>query len=498
MAAIFITERTVTIRLDIVDQIGNRLVEIRKQRDALLAKPNIGLTVNASGMEQARRAAVQAHTANAEAMKDLSALGGALTSKAIPPLAQYQSVLGSALQAGRAMGPALMSSLGRVSAEFQRQRTLAQFWGTSGYMHQGIGALKSSLSSFLSTGGAGFTSWLQNASAHLAQYRTALTVAAAAMVGMAAAAALSAKHTQNYITSTMDSRLMARKLTDKAGAEKWVQSAQQTDWSAGRESRMGVFQTVLSKNPYIGQKGAQKATEDIEKFFFANQEMLQKKGFTSAEGLASAISAPQLTGDDATKFEDIFGLGFSRMSAQARLGRLSGEAEDIDINKAVGMRPDEVLTKRLTATTAAMGDAVIPALNTVLGVFLRISDAVGKIPGLGKAMGWGAVLMGTAAAGLVVVSMIGSLIPGLMTVIGPAEQGRHRHQAHGRCSMGAQRSHDGQSPGDCYHGHSRPDCRAVRPGKEVWHRHESMEGFLWQQHWQRHHKRYHRCQEGNR
>jgi hypothetical protein len=72
-------------------------------------------------------------------------------------------------------------------------------------------------------------------------------------------------------------------------------------------------QTVLSKNPYIGQKGAQKATEDIEKYFFANQEMLRKKGFESAEQQASAISAPQLTDEDATKFEDVFGLGFSCM-----------------------------------------------------------------------------------------------------------------------------------------------------------------------------------------
>jgi hypothetical protein len=60
---------------------------------------------------------------------------------------------------------------------------------------------------------------------------------------------------------------------------------------------MSVFQTVLSKNPYIGKKGAQKATEDIEKYFFANQEMLRKKGFESAEQLASAIPAPQLTGE---------------------------------------------------------------------------------------------------------------------------------------------------------------------------------------------------------
>ncbi len=413
------TERQVTIKLDVVDGIGNRLVEIRKQRDALLNNSKIKLGIDSSGFEQARRASVAASAAHAGAMKDLSALGGALTSKAVAPLAQYQQALGAVANAGRAIGPGLVSSLGRVSAEFQRQKTLAAFWGTSGAMHLGVASLKSSLSGFLAGSGTGFTGWLQNASANLVQYRTALTVAAAAMVGMAAAAALSSKHSQNYIKSTLDSRLMARKLPDKAGAEKWIESAQGDDWSAGRDSRMGTFQTVLSKNKGMGQKAAQKATEDIEKYFFANQEMLQKKGIASAEQLASEISAPQLSGDSAAKFDDIFGLGFSTTSATARLARLGTEApDDKQLAGAVAARPDEVLSKRLTATTAAMGDAVLPALNSVLGGFIKLSDIIGKIPGLGKAMGWGAVLLGAASAGLVMVSMVGSLIPGLMTVIG--------------------------------------------------------------------------------
>jgi hypothetical protein len=69
------------------------------------------------------------------------------------------------------------------------------------------------------------------------------------------------------------------------------------------------------------------------------------------------------------------------MTAQARLGRLSIEAQDTDMEKAVAMRPDEVLTKRLTATTQAVGDTVLPILNQVLWSFLKLSDAVGKIPG---------------------------------------------------------------------------------------------------------------------
>src|SRR5512137_1632440 len=411
------TERTVTIRLGIQDEIGNRLLEIRKQRDALLSKSIVNLRVNADGIDQARKASAQVRAESAAAVKDLGALGEAITSKAVAPLAQYQELLGSALKASRALASGAASALGVVSQEFQRQRTLAAFWGVSG-LQIGVVSLKSAFSGFLSTSGRGFTSWLQNASANLALYRTALAASAAVLVGFAAAAGLSSKHAQNYITSTLSSRLMERKLSDRAGAEAWIQEAQGTDWSKGRESRLGVFQTVLSKNPYIGQKGAQKATEDIEKFFFANQEMLQKKGIQSAEDLASRVSAPQLSGEDAGIFEDIFGLGFNNMTAQARLGRISTEAKDINIEKAVAMRPDEVLTKRLTATTQAVGDTVLPILNQVLGAFLTISDAIGKIPGLGKAIGWATVLAGAASAGLIMVSMVGTLIPGLMTVIG--------------------------------------------------------------------------------
>lgn len=412
------TERTVTIKLGLEDGIGDRLLQIKKQRDALLSKSKISLNVDAGGLEQARRASAQAQAASSSATKDMALLGSAISSKAVAPLAQYQQMLGGVLSVGKAVGPGVVSALRGISTEFQRQRDLASFWGTSGYLHGGVAALKSSMSSFLSTGGSGFTSWIQNASSHLAQYRTALVASSAALLGMAAAAGLSAKHNQNYIQSTLDSGLMARKLTDKQGAKEWVESAQGTDWSSGSASRMGVFQTVLSKNKSMGQKAAQKATEDIEKFFFANQEMLQKKGIASAEQLASEISAPQLSGDQASKFEDIFGLGFSSISAPARLARLGTEAKDIDIDKAVQARPDEVLTKRFNATTAAMGGAVLPALNAVLGGFLKLSDIIGKIPGLGKALGWGAVLLGAASAGLVMVSMVGSLIPGLITVVG--------------------------------------------------------------------------------
>lgn len=411
------TERTVTIKLGLEDQIGNRLLEIRKQRDALLAKSKISLNIDAEGMEQAQRAAVRARQASNDAVRDMGLLGAAIGSKAVGPTAQYTALLGAALVTVQKLGPGMVTSLQKVSVEFQRQRTLAQFWGKAGYMNLGVEHLKSSLASFVSTSGSGFTKWLTNTSVALSQYRTALVASAAVMMGMATAAALSSKHAQNYIQATLDSRLMARKLSDRAGAEKWIQSAEGTDWSAGRESRTATFQTILSKNPYMGQMEAQKGTEDLEKFFFANQEMLKKKGFESVEALASAMSAPTMSGEDALKFEDIFGLGFQNLTPRARLGRVSTEAGKLNMAEEVGMRPEEILTKRFTATTRAMGDAVLPPLITIMNMFVKISDIVGKIPGLGGAMGWAAILTGIAAAGLTVISMIGMLLPGLITVI---------------------------------------------------------------------------------
>jgi hypothetical protein len=132
-------------------------------------------------------------------MKDLSALGGAITSKAITPLAQYQELMGSALWLTRTIGAGAVSALLGVSVEFQRQRTLAQFWGTSGAMLLGVNAMKNSLTGFLAAGGIGFTNWLKNVSASLTRYRTALAASATVLVGFAAASGLSSKHTQNYI-----------------------------------------------------------------------------------------------------------------------------------------------------------------------------------------------------------------------------------------------------------------------------------------------------------
>lgn len=414
------TERTATIKVDIIGGAAAKamLSDIAQQRNELLKQSKIRLNIDAGGVSQAQRAMAQTRANAVAATRDMSVLGDAVTSKAVAPMAQYSALLGAVLLVTQKLGPGLVTALQRSNVEFTRQRDLMRFWGTSGYLSIGIDHFKSNLAGFVSTSGSGFTKWLQNTSVALSQYRTALAASAAVMVGMATAAALSSKSTQNYIQSTLDSRLMQRKLSDRAGAEKWIQSAEGTDWSAGRESRMGAFQTILSRNPYMGQMEAQKVTEDIEKFFFANQEMLKKKGYATAEALASAMSAQTLSGEDATKFEDIFGLGFQNLTPRARLGRVSTEAGKLDMAEEVGMRPEEILTKRFTATTRAMGDAVLPPLLAIMNMFVKLSDIVGKIPGLGGALGWAAVLTGIAAAGLTVISVLAGLIGPLGMVIG--------------------------------------------------------------------------------
>lgn len=73
------TERTVTIRLGIQDEIGNRLLEIW---NSLLSKSIVSLRVNGDGIDQARKASAQVRAELAAAVKDLGALGGAINFKA--------------------------------------------------------------------------------------------------------------------------------------------------------------------------------------------------------------------------------------------------------------------------------------------------------------------------------------------------------------------------------------------------------------------------------
>jgi|GEM_PF-825039 len=359
-------------------------------------------------------------------LMDINPLVGNSVGKAVPQLSQFQGVLGNtgiaALSLSRSVKAVDLGSLKNISSgavdSFRTMNSTMKGLGF-GAVTSGATAFKYAIGRFVSGEGSNFQGWLKNATSGLAEHKLALLGAAGALAAVATQAAMTSKTSANRINSTLNTHMMGIKLTDKEGAKSWIEGAQKDDWSAGRDSRLGVFQTVLSKNKGIGQKQAQKRTEDIEKFFFANQEMMADNQIGSAKELASAISAPELSGDDARKFDDIFGLGFSKLLPQARLARLSTDApNDEELKEAEEDRPDVIMQKRLSSATASMGDAVLPALNAVLGGFLKISDAIGKIPGLGPMLGWGAVLGGAAAGGLALVAVVGSMIPGIQAMIG--------------------------------------------------------------------------------
>ncbi|NPV61335.1 MAG: hypothetical protein HPY61_01670 [Methanotrichaceae archaeon] len=413
-------ERDVSIRLNVVggQAASDLLSRIISQRAELASKSKIGLNIDSRGLEQAQKSASMARLAIADASKDMSRLGKSITANTVGPLTAYTTALGAAMQAGRALGPGLVAGLRAASAEFARQKTLAQFWGTSGYLNAGVQALKSGLSSFLAGGGQGFTRWLQDVSAHLSNYRAGMVAAGASMLAVASAAAMNSGSSKRLIQETLDSALMSRKLTDKEGARTWIESAQQDDFSQGRESRLKIFQSILSKNRYMGQEGAQKATENLEKYFFARSEQMKAANIGSVEELGDILSREgQLSGDEARKVDDILGLGTSVMSPQARLSRMSAEAAGIDMKQAMAERPEQVLSTRLSKGIVDMGDTVYPTLLKVLNLFVKLSDAISRVPGLPQALGWGAVLAGAGAAGLTLLSVVGSLIPGLQVML---------------------------------------------------------------------------------
>lgn len=415
------SERTVTIGINIAggNAAQSMLADILKQRDALLSKQRIKLDIDSSGLQQAQRAAAQARQASNNAVRDMALLGGAITSKAVAPTAQYTAGLAAALAITQKLGPALVSSLQRANTEFQRQRTLAQFWGTSGYMNAGVERFKNNLGAFLSTSGAGFSKWLQNTSTGLAAYRTGLVASSVALVGLGAAAAMSSKSSLNYINSMLNTGLMTRKHGTGerlAGAEAWVEEAQAAPWSAGRSSRMGIYESILSRNPYLEQPKATKATEDIEAYFFAHQELMKKKGIDSAEAMASIVSSQDMGGMGQV-FDDIFGLGFSIRTPQGRFNEIGGKVAGMDMGQVVAERPEQAMALKLGKATQGLGDVMIGPLNSVLSTILSVAEAASKIPGLPQIAGWAIVLTGAAAAGLTVLSMLAGLAPVLGTAV---------------------------------------------------------------------------------
>lgn len=417
------SERQVVIGVNLQGAGGalDQLIKIREQRDALLKAQNIRLNVNTAGMEQAQRAAMQAQRASNDALRDMALLGGAIGTKAIGPTAQLSVGLAAALAMVSKLGPSMASSLQRANTEFARQRTLAEFWGKAGYLNSGVEAFKANLASFLAGSGGGFSKWLQNTSASLSAYKTGLVASAAAMVGVASAAAMSSKSAQNYIKSVFESRTMYRKLGEGPeldSAKAWVEEGQDTAWSAGRESRMSTFSSLLRKNPHFGAEEAKGATESLEKYFFHHRELLQKSGIGSTEALASALSAQTLSGEHAETFRDLLGLGFETLAPRARFARLGKETQGLNMEQEVEERPETALAFKLGKATQSFGDVTMGPLNTVLNLFLQITESASKIPHLPQIAGWAVVLTGAAASGAVLLSVLAPLAPVLGAVIG--------------------------------------------------------------------------------
>ena len=417
------SERQVVIGVNLQGAGGalDQLIKIREQRDALLKAQNIRLNVNTAGMEQAQRAAMQAQRASNDALRDMALLGGAIGTKAIGPTAQLSVGLAAALAMVSKLGPSMASSLQRANTEFARQRTLAEFWGKAGYLNSGVEAFKANLASFLAGSGGGFSKWLQNTSASLSAYKTGLVASAAAMVGVASAAAMSSKSAQNYIKSVFESRTMYRKLGEGPeldSAKAWVEQGQDTAWSAGRESRMSTFSSLLRKNPHFGAEEAKGATENLEKYFFHHRELLQKSGIGSTEALVSALSAQTLSGEHAETFRDLLGLGFETLAPRARFARLGKETQGLNMEQEVEERPETVLAFKLGKATQSFGDVTMGPLNTVLNLFLQITESASKIPHLPQIAGWAVVLTGAAASGAVLLSVLAPLAPVLGAVIG--------------------------------------------------------------------------------
>jgi hypothetical protein len=181
---------------------------------------------------------------------------------------------------------------------------------------------------------------------------------------------------------------------------------------------MGTFQTLLSKNPYLEQEQGKEMTEGLEKFFFANQEMLKKAGIGSSEALASAVSAQTMSGENAEAFRDIFGLGFETWTPRTRLTAITQEAGKLDMGQVVEERPEQALNFKLSKSLQGLGDVTLGPMTVVLNTLLKIAEAAGKIPHLPQIVGWGIVLTGMAAAGLTVISVLAGLIGPLGMVIG--------------------------------------------------------------------------------
>lgn len=379
----------------------------------MVAERRISLKADVQGADQVsglQKALESIKGQSADAQRGLWQIGDALTQRTIPPLQDYKKLWDSSGQAITAFGGLAAGTFGKLSQEFQKQKTLGEFYGT-GTIKTSMLSLNSATREYLSGGGRGFTTWLEGASSRLSQYRLVLAGAAAGMAAFGAAAAFSAKGTANLIDSTMTAHRY--RIADEEKTRSWLESALTTDWSGGRSERTGIYDAIMSKR-IMNEQTAITSTETLEKFYFANMERLKKMGIGSSEQLAQIMTSE---GSSEEQLRMITGkYGMDKMTAVSRLNVMKSLTDDYDMDKEIDKRPEEVLKKRLEHTTTNIGKTLIPVLNSILGAFLKLSEVLGKIPGADKMAGWGIVLAAGAAAGVLLLSVLGSVLSTVMSL----------------------------------------------------------------------------------
>lgn len=383
-----------------------------------MATRNVNINTNVVGADQVEKLKRQlADTAQVsrDTTAGLSKIGEALAAKTVPEMTAYTELWKKSADAAKAFQGVAKNAIESVAATVKRQQDLSKFYGTSIFTTSMIN-LNSAARNFVSQGGKGFSTWLQAGVGQLAQFRMALAAAGAAFVAFGAAAALNSKQALYAIDSYMES--MSHRIGDKGATRAWIESAQKTDWSVGRTGRAAILDSLMTMpNFQISAAEGQRVAEDIEKYWFANQERLKAWGVTSAEDLSRRLASGSFSQEENIALFGKYGLAMSKAAAPGRMKMMSDLASDIDIDAEMEKRPEAVLRHRLSKLTAGTGDMMIGPLNKVLGLVLKLGEAFGKIPGADKFVGWG-LMFGTAATGaLLLVSAVGGMIPLLLNGI---------------------------------------------------------------------------------
>lgn len=368
--------------------------------------------IGADQVERLKRQLVDTNKLGKEAAGSLGQIGEALASKTVPEMTAYADLWRKSSEAAKAFQSIARNAVESVAATVKRQQDLSKFYGTSIFTTSMIN-LNSASRNFVSQGGKGFNTWLQTSLGQLSQYRGALAAAGAAFVAFSAAAALNSKQSVYAIDSLMDS--MESRFSDPDAMRKWFSEGTVTT----RSERTNIMSTLLSQPNYmISGEQAKMQAEAVEKVWFANQEQMKRNGIASAEALAQAVASGSLSQEqNLALFGNRYGLGMAKAAAPGRFAMLGDIASGINMDEEMEKRPELMLRTNLKKITDTTGDMMIGPMNKVLNLILKIGEAIDKIPGANKFVGWG-LMFGTAATGgLLFVSVLGGMIPMLTNVI---------------------------------------------------------------------------------